>query len=327
MPRLPDEPTSSSAPSAPHGAHPPNAALRKARGRGFVFAATVFWALTATLARFVFRDRHVDSLVVVELRLAIATIVLFTILVTTRRDLLRVKIRDVPYFVTLGLFGVATVQASYYYSIAHLGVSLAILLQYLAPTLLVALELARGRWVGWSMIAAVACALAGTVMLVGGIAPATLHAEPMHWAIGFFSALAFAFYVHYSKRGLERYRPATVLFYTFLVAGVFWAFRSPPWKILAAGYGADLWWMFVALGLFSTLVPFTLFYSGLRWLPAAEAGVIATAEPLLVIVAAAIFLGEKLGPLQLVGALFVLVAALLASRDKPEVPEGAVERG
>ena len=51
----------------------------------FVFAATVFWALSATLARFVFRDRHVDSLVVVELRLAIATLVLLAILATARR--------------------------------------------------------------------------------------------------------------------------------------------------------------------------------------------------------------------------------------------------
>lgn len=298
-----------------------------ARGRAFVFAATVFWALTATLARFVFRDRHVDSLVVVELRLAIATFVLFAILVTLRRDLLRVRRGDLPYFVTLGLLGVATVQATYYYSIAHLGVSLAILLQYLAPTLIVALDLVRGRWVGWSMLAAVVCGLAGTVLLVGGIDTATLQASPLHWAVGFLSAVAFAFYIKFSKRGLEHYQPATVLFYTFLIAGAFWAIRTPPWKIVAAGYGPDLWMMFVALGLFSTLVPFTLFYSGLRWLPAAEAGVIATAEPLIVIVAAAVFLGERLGPLQLAGAVSVLAAALLASRDKPEVPVAAVERG
>lgn len=292
-----------------------------------MFAAAVFWALSATLARFVFRERHVDSLVVVELRLAIATLLLFAFLAVGRRDLLRVQAKDVPYFLVLGLFGVASIQATYYYSIAHLGVGLAILLQYLAPTLLVVMELARGRWVGWTMLGAVACALAGTVMLVGGIDPSSLQASPFHWAVGFFSAVVFAFYIHYSKRGLERYQPATVLFYTFLVAALFWAVRTPPWQLLAAGYGPDLWAMFLALGIFSTLVPFTLFYSGLRWLPAAEAGVIATSEPLVAIVAAAMFLRERLGALQLAGAVFVLAAALLASRDRPEVPEAAVERG
>lgn len=299
---------------------------RRARGRAFVFAATVFWALSATLARFVFRDRHVDSLVVVELRLAIATLVLFAILVAARRDLLRVQRADLRYFAILGLFGVAAVQSTYYYSIAHLGVNVGILVQYLAPTMLVALELVRGRWVGWSMIAAVGSALSGTALLVGGVDPRTIHAGPLQWAVGFGSAFAFAFYIQYSKRGLARYHPATVLFYTFLVATLFWALRTPPWAIAAAGYGPDLWLMFVALGLFSTLVPFTLFYAGLRSLPAAEASVIATAEPLVVIVAAAVFLGERLGPMQLVGALFVLAAALLASRDRPEVSKAAVER-
>ena len=169
-----------------------------------MFSATVFWALSATLARFVFRDRHVDSLVAVELRLAIATLLLFAILVVARRDLLRIRMADAPYFLVLGLLGVASVQATYYYSIAHLGVNLAILIQYLAPTLLVAFELVRGRWVGWSMIAAVACALAGTALLVGGIDTRALGAGPLQWAVGFSSALSFAFYVKFSKRGLER---------------------------------------------------------------------------------------------------------------------------
>jgi len=314
------------APPATPGPRTDGTRSHRARGRAFVFAATVFWALSATLARFVFRDRHVDSLVVVELRLAIATLVLFAILAVARRDLLRLRRADVPYFVVLGLFGVAAVQSTYYYSIAHLGVNVGILMQYLAPTLLVALELLRGRRVGWSMIAAVTCALAGTAMLVGGIDTSALDAGPLQWAVGFASAFAFAFYIKYSKRGLGRYHPATVLFYTFLVAALFWAIRTPPWKIAAAGYGADLWAMFLALGLFSTLVPFSLFYAGLRSLPAAEAGVIATAEPLVVIAAAAVFLGERLGPIQIVGATFVLTAALLASRGKPEVSEAAVER-
>lgn len=306
---------------------PDDHAVHRARGRAFVFAATVFWALSATLARFVFRDRHVDSLVVVELRLAIATSVLFAILAIRRRDLLRVRRGDLPYFVVLGLFGVAAVQSTYYYSIAHLGVNVGILIQYLAPSMLVVLQLLRGRWVGWSMIAAVTCALAGTAMLVGGVDPKAIDAGPLQWAVGFASAVAFAFYMQYSKRGLSRYHPATVLFYTFLVAALFWAIRTPPWAVVEAGYGPDLWLMFLALGLFSTLVPFSLFYAGLRALPAAEAGVIATTEPLVVIVAAALFLGERLGPMQLVGALFVLTAAVLASRDRqPEAAEAAVER-
>lgn len=306
----------------------PTAASRDARnGRWLVFAATVFWACTATLARFVFRDRHVPPLTVVELRLTIAALVLFVYLLLRRPASLRIERRDIGYFLLLGLLGVAAVQGSYYFTISKLGVGLAILVQYLAPTIIVAFNLARGRWVGWTMIAAVLCALAGTGLLVGGVNQAALHARPLYWGIAFLSAFVFAFYIVYSKRGLVRYPPETVLLYTFAIAAVFWACVTPPWRILAAGYSRDLWGIFILLGLFSTLVPFGLFYAGLRRLPAAEASVIATSEPLVAMIAAAVFLHEQLRPLQLVGAGLVLLAALLASRNAPEATQAAVERG
>ena len=321
MPLSTDSPSPSPSPGA-------TAARSEASvGRWLVFAATVFWASTATLARFVFRDRHVPPLTVVELRLSIAALVLFLFLVLRRRAALRIERRDFGYFLALGLLGVAAVQGSYYFTISKLGVGLAILVQYLAPTIIVAYNLVRGRWVGWTMIAAVISALAGTGLLVGGVDQAALHAKPLYWGIAFLSAFVFAFYIVYSKRGLARYAPETVLLYTFAIAAVFWAFITPPWRIAAAGYSREMWGIFVLLGLFSTLVPFGLFYAGLRRLPAAETSVIATTEPLVAMVTAAVFLHEQLRPMQLVGAGLVLLAALLASRNAPEATKAAVERG
>lgn len=296
-------------------------------GRWLIFAATVFWASSATLARYVFRDRHVPPLTVVELRLTIAAAVLFVVLLIRKPRALRIQRADIRYFLTLGLLGVAAVQGSYYFSISKLGVGLAILIQYLAPTLIVTFELLRGRWVGATMLVAVVCATAGTALLVGGVGPEAHAAKPLHWAISFASAFVFAFYILYSKRGLERYAPETVLLYTFAVAGAFWMLVTPPWRIVAAGYPLSLWGVFVLLGLFSTLVPFALFYAGLRRLPASETSVIATAEPLVAMVAAGLFLHERLRAFQFLGAALVLVAALLASRDRPQATEAAVERG
>ena len=299
----------------------------RAAGRWLVFAATVFWGTTATLARFVFRDRAVPPLTVVELRLAIATLVLIPYLALRRPAALRVARRDLGYFATLGLLGVAAVQGSYYFAIARLGVGLAILIQYLAPSLLVAWDLLRGRRVRPALLAAVPLALAGTALLVGGVDVHALHASPLAWAVSFSSAFIFAFYITYSKRGLATYAPETVLAYTFAVAALFWAVVTPPWRIAAAGYSAGLWLMFVALGLFSTLVPFSLFYAGLRRLSASETAVIATSEPLVAVISAALALHEGLRPPQMAGAALVLGAALLASREKPAAATAAVERG
>jgi drug/metabolite transporter (DMT)-like permease len=301
-------------------------ARQRVVGRWLVFLAACFWGTTATLARSVFRDHGVPALTVVELRLVFAAVLLLAWLASRRRSALRVERSDFGYFVVLGLFGVAAVQGSYYYSIARLGVGLAILLQYVAPSLIVLWELARGRKPAPAMIIAVCLALAGTALLVNGVDSRTLHATALDWAIGLSSAVIFAFYVVYSKRGLARYAPETVLFYTFSIAAAFWAIVTPPWRIIAAAYPPGLWVRFVLLGIFSTLVPFRCFYAGLKRLPATEAAIISTSEPVVAIMAAALFLGESLRPLQLGGAAMVIGAALIASRDHPEAVAANVER-
>jgi drug/metabolite transporter (DMT)-like permease len=292
-----------------------------------VLAAAFFWGSSATLARFVFHDRHVPPLVAVELRLAISILLLGPWLAWRRPAALRIRREDLGYFVVLGLFGVAAVQGTYYYAIGTLGVGLAILIQYIAPALIVGWETMRGAPLRARTVFAVIAALAGTACLVGGVNRAALATSPLGWAAGFGSALSFAFYVVYSKRGLARYAPETVLFYTFLIAAIFWACVTPPPRIIAAGYDRTLWVMFLALGVFSTLVPFACFYAGLRRLPPAEAGVLATTEPVIAVLSAALILHEGLEPMQWLGATLVLAAALLATVQGIDAIRAMPERG
>lgn len=291
-----------------------------------MLAAAAFWGSSATLARFVFHDRHVPPLVAVELRLAIAIALLGPWLAWRRPAALRVRREDWGYFVVLGLFGVAAVQGTYYYAIGTLGVGLAILIQYIAPALIVAYEAARGATIRPRTVLAVLGALAGTAFLVGGVEHAAFRTTPIGWVAGFGSAAAFAFYVVYSKRGLARYAPETVLFYTFLIAAVFWGCVTPPWRIVAAGYDRTLWLMFLALGVFSTLVPFACFYAGLRSLPPTQAGILATTEPVVALLSAALVLGETLHALQWLGAALVLCAALLATLQGGDTTSALPER-
>ena len=284
-----------------------------ARGRAQVLAATFFWGTSATLARFVFRDRHVSPLAAVELRLVFASVLLGLWLATAPRAE-RIARRDWGYFLVLGLIGLAAVQGSYYYSISVLGVGLAILIQYLAPSLLVMWDMMRGVRVGPGTILAVIGALAGTALLLGDLDRTRIHATPIQWAVSFSAAFSFAFYIAWSKRGLARYEPRTVLFATFCIAAVFWAIITPPWRIVAAHFSAEVWIYFVLLGIFSTLVPFLLFNSGLRHLSATEAGILSTFEPVVAVISAAVFLGEGLRPLQCLGAFLVLLAAVLSSQ-------------
>jgi drug/metabolite transporter (DMT)-like permease len=307
---------------SPHARHPGAAA-----GRLLVFAAATLWGTSATLARFVFRDHAVPAIEVVELRLVVATLVLAPIMLLRAPDRMRVRREDVPYLVALSVLCVAGLQGSYYYAISRLGVGLAIVIQYLAPSLIVLWGLARGERVTWRTGGAVVAAVAGTALLVGDLSAAAARGQPLDWIVAFASAGLFAGYIVASKRGLARYAPETMLLWTFSIAAVFWMIVTPPWTIVARGYGADLWGMFLLLGLFSTLVPFYLFNRGLGRLGATEAGILATLEPLVAVVAAWAFLGEGLRPIQWAGAVLVLAASALASARTPEALPAQAERG
>ena len=298
----------------------------RVRGRWLVFLATVSWGTSATLARAMFRDDGVSPVVAVELRLLTAVALLLAWMGLRQRDALRVERADLGYLLVLGTLGVAAVQVTYYHAIATLGVGPAILLQYLAPSLIVAWDMLRGRKPRMSLVIAVGLALVGTTAIVSGMERGTMTARPLDWAIGIASAVVFAFYIVYSKRGLAKYRPETILFHTFSIAAIVYLVAVPQGRVLEELSRPNTWWRFALLGLFSTLVPFRAFYSGLRRLSPAEAGVIATAEPVIAILAAAAFLGETLGPIQTLGAALVLVAALLASREHDENTPAVAER-
>jgi drug/metabolite transporter (DMT)-like permease len=283
------------------------------RGRWLVFGAALLWGTSATLARFMFRDRHVPPFTVVELRLGTAVLLLAPWLAWRRPAALRIARADAPRMIVLGLVGVAAIQGSYYYSISVLGVGLAILLQYLAPALIVAWQAARGVRTSWPMLGSVTAAITGTALLVSGVDTRALHPHTWQWAIGFGTAIVFAFYILYSKRLLARYAPETVLVWSFAVAAAFWAVVTPPWRIVAAGYDAPTWGLFALIGITSVLVPFALFYAGLRRMSSSQAAIVATLEPVIAVVSSAVALREGLALVQWAGAVLVLAASIVAS--------------
>jgi len=291
-----------------------------------ILAAATLWGISATVARIAFRDHGVPPLTMVEMRLLVACALLFPWLVWRRPKALRLPRGEWRYFLVLGLLGVAAVQGSYFYSISRLGVGPSILLQYLAPAMIVGYELARGRPPEARTMASVGAAVIGTGLLVLSPRAATFHPTWLDWTIGLSSALSFAFYISFSKRGLARHSSTTVLFYTFLIAALFWAFVTPPWRIVAAGYSRGIWGLFIFVGVGSTLIPFALFAAGLKRLRPVEAAILATFEPVVAVALAAFVLGEGLRPLQWIGGVLVIGATLLASVPAAEEVTVTAER-
>jgi drug/metabolite transporter (DMT)-like permease len=288
------------------------------RGYLSIAAAALCWGAAATLGKAVFTGRllagsqalrPIDPLILTQTRVSFAFLIL-TPLVLWRggRAALRLPARDVFRCIVLAVVGVAASNFFYFYAIARTTVATAIILQYTAPVWVLLYLVARGQQRATaSRVSAVAAAVAGSALVVGG----HLRVNPAGVAAGLGAAFSFAFYNLYGQRLLARYDRWRVLVYTLLGASVFWLLVNPPWKIVAARYSASQWGFLLVFSVMSVLLPFSFYFAGLQYLDATRAIVTSCLEPVFAIVLAAAFVGETLQPLQIVGIAVVLMATVL----------------
>lgn len=83
------------------------------------------------------------------------------------------------------------------------------------------------------------------------------------------------------------------------------------------------WPYLAAIGFAGTFLAIQTFYAGSRRIGAAQAALVSTVEPLIIVTLAWVFLHETLAPIQLVGAALIIVGVLVA--QTAERPSGAAE--
>lgn len=252
-----------------------------------------------------------------------AAVIAGAVLFFVDRTAFRMSRRQFLLMGILGVFGVALLQGSYAAAIQLLPVGIALLLEYLAVLFVAVIaflflkEKVRGRlWV------AIACVLAG-LAIVAEIWATTLNGLGV--LMGLVAASMLTLYFLVGERQVTVASPLAVAFWTNAFAGVFWLFFSSWWSIDPAVFSAQaelggavgdaslpLWMPLVWNIAFGTLLPFFLSFLALKHLSATAAGVVASSEVIFAFLVAWLWLGEQLGPIQVVGAGIVLVGIVLA---------------
>ncbi|PIE34953.1 EamA family transporter [candidate division KSB3 bacterium] len=264
--------------------------------------AATCWAVAGTVAKHMM-NQDLSPVVLAEMRVTIASALLLLVLSFKNRELLRIRPGDLFYMIVLGAIGVAGVHYTYYYAISHTNVATAILLQYLAPAfILMFAVVVQGEACSAGKICALCLASLGCFLMVGGYDLELLAMNRLGVLAGLVSAGFFAFYSIYAEYGMRRYSVWTILVYGFASAAAFWWCLNPPWNILRAQYSAQIWLMFLFLGVFSAIVPFALYFSGIRRIKATRASITAMAEPVVGGIVAYLFLEETMTLIQLLGA-------------------------
>jgi drug/metabolite transporter (DMT)-like permease len=169
-------------------------------------------------------------------------------------------------------------------------------------------ELLKGRETfRWNRVLPVIIAILGGFLIVKGTAGQGMAVTPIGLLSGVGSALAFAFYILYSRFGLSKYSSWTVLFWGYAIGGLAWTLNGLPW-VTFLSYGETDWLYFLYLAIFSTILPAGFFFKGLTLLTPMVAGVTSTMEPVAAGLLAFLLLGEVLTGMQIMGSLLIVAA-------------------
>jgi drug/metabolite transporter (DMT)-like permease len=274
-------------------------------------------------------EAGLDPLHVVWLRVTGAAVVMLPV-AWRHRDLVR---RKPALLAGFGLLAVAGVQAFYFASLSRIPVGVALLVEYLAPALVLG-------WVRFVQRRPVTRAAAvGVVLAVGGLACVVeVWAGLSFDVLGLLLALGAAccqvgYFVlsDQSGEGEDSADPLGVIAYGLLVGAAVLTVIARPWgmrwELLAgtAGMGGtpvQAWLLLGWIVLVATVLAYVTGVVSVRKLSPQVAGVVACLEAVIATVAAWVLLREHLSLPQIVGGAVVLVGAFIAQSSTPGAAVG-----
>jgi drug/metabolite transporter (DMT)-like permease len=291
-------------------------------GLGLALGSAVAFGGSGTAAKPLI-EAGLDPLHVVWLRVAGAALVMLPLAVR-HRELVR---RRPALLAGFGLLAVAGVQAFYFASIARIPVGVALLVEYLAPALVLG-------WVRFVQRRPVTRAAAvGVVLAVGGLACVVevwsgLSFDVLGLLLALGAACCQVGYFVLSDQGSEAGEaapdPLGVIAYGLLVGAAVLTVVARPWGMEWAVLGGTVrmdgapvaaWLLLAWVVLIATVLAYVTGVVAVRRLSPQVAGVVACLEAVVATVLAWVLLGERLAAPQVVGGVGVLVGAFVAQRS------------
>lgn len=294
----------------------PNPAQNSSVGYWLAAGAAALWGFSGVVTSYLLRNRQMRPDDLLVFRTSFASLILFVWLRLTAKHLMKVQLSDLPYFALLGAIGLVANQGFYYLALTKVSVGYALMLQYLAPIFLMAYGLlSKTERITNGKFASALLSLGGVALMLIG-QPGGLG--KISWigslcAVG--SGIGFAFYTAYGKHGLRRYDSRTMMAYAFLSAALIWLVIRQPWKISWSDYDFSSWAFFFYLGAVATVLPFALYLASLKYLEASRSSLTSIIEPVIAAVAAWLWLGQSLWPLQIAGGVAVLTGVLMLQAE------------
>ncbi len=279
----------------------------------FVLAAGTLWGLMGIFVRKL-GTYGFSSLQIACLRILFGAALFLMITGCYRRELLKIRFRDVGLFLGMGLLSLLLFTVCYFTTIHLASLSVAAILLYTSPiwVMLLSAVFFREKITGRKLLCA-AMAFGGCV-LVSGIGSAS-SLSPMVIATGLMSAVGYGLYSIFGTIALRKYQPLTVTTYAFLFGAAGAAILCKPTEIItvisSAPNPTGLVLLLILTAFVTAVLPYLLYTVGLSHMRASAAAIMASIEPVVATAAGALVFGEGLTIPAFAGIALVLGAIVV----------------
>jgi drug/metabolite transporter (DMT)-like permease len=283
------------------------------KGYLLVVLGATFLGTIGIAARFIYQ-REPDPLTVVTFRALIAFLLLLIYAILVNPNWLRIRKKDFLYFAVYGLISVSLCFLLFFYAIKYTSVATATILLYTYPAFVVVFSrLFLGEEFTRAKILALLLTFLGCILVIQVYDPNAFRPNLRGVIYGLGAGLGAGLYSVFGKKGVTRYSSFTVVTYAFGFGSFFLMLIRGTRNLVSVSYPPMTWlWIFI-LAFFSTLVGYSFYTRGLRYLEAGRAGIAATWEVVVASVLAFIIFGETLTFPQILGAVLVLGGIVVVS--------------
>lgn len=294
--------------------------VSRTKGIILVITAAVLWAISGTLAQFLFQMQEFNPEWLVVIRLLFSGIILLGFAVIKEKKSIWAIWKnkaDILGLLSFSILGTLTVQYTYFVAIQESNAATATVLQYLAPAMISAYVAIRAlRFPTIKETIAVGLALLGTFLLVtkGNIHGLSISGKALVWGLS--SAVSLAFYTLQPRNLLSKWGASIVVGWGLLIGGLCFSFIHQPWDFEGRwSLGAALAVIFIIV--FGTVIAFRSYLESLKYVSASETSLLACVEPLSAAVFSVVWLDVMFGFEEWLGTVFILSTIIILSKQQP----------
>lgn len=284
-----------------------------------VIMAGVLWGCMGLFVRNL-NTLGLATMGIVSIRCIITCLLVFLYLVVFKRNLLKIKIKDIWCFLGTGLCSILFFNFCYFKTMTLTSLSVAAILLYTSPVFIMVMSffLFKEKFNRYKVLALI-MTFAGCVFVSGLmntlISGGGFILTPQALLLGLGSGFGYALYSIFSRCAIERgYHSLTITFYTFLLASVGSLFFADLPQLGDIMFGSAKGCLLcVGISVFGTLIPYVTYTAGLNGMDNGRASVVVSIEPAVATVVSLVVYKENPGLWGLIGIIFVLAAVVLVN--------------